>query len=359
MTAFSVNRLIRNNVTSLKPYSSARDEFDGQGEDYIFLDANENPYPVVTSLSLGNLKLNRYPDPYQNELKQKISKLQQVEPSKIFISAGLDQAIEHLIRAFCEPGQDNILINPPTFGMYQVAAEINDVQVMKIPLQYPSFDLDVEAISDKANEKTKIIFICSPNNPTGDTVSKEKIRRILQNFHGLVVVDEAYIDFCPQESLLSELDKYPNLLVMQTFSKAWGLTSARLGRTFCSPEIVGILNKVKDPYNIPSLTIQAGLLALENENRKNQIVKQLIEDREKLKSELLKLPVVTKIFPSESNFLLVETVDAGKVYNFLIREKIVVRNRTAQLNCNNCLRITIGTGEENQKLLDTLSKFEV
>jgi histidinol-phosphate aminotransferase len=358
MSKISLNKLIRPNVSTLKPYSSARDEFDGQGEDYIFLDANENPYPVVQSLSLENLKLNRYPDPYQNELKKQIGEMQQVDPGKIFISAGLDQAIEHLIRAFCEPGRDNILVNPPTFGMYQVAAEINDIQVIKTPLQYPSFDLDVEAVLEKVNENTKIIFICSPNNPTGDIVSKEKILQILQNFSGLVVVDEAYIDFCAQESILCDLYSYPNLLVMQTFSKAWGLTSARLGRTFCSPEIVGILNKVKDPYNIPSLTMHAGLKSLESEQRKNQIVEQLIEDREKLNIELLKVPAVTKIFPSKSNFLLVQTVNADKVYDYLIKEKIVVRNRTTQLNCKNCLRITIGTGEENQALIDALTKFE-
>lgn len=346
--SFDLNLLLRPHIANLQPYTSARDEYSGTVG--VFLDANENPFGSVTDQDF-----NRYPDPYQTALKSEISEIKQVRISQIFLGNGSDEAIDLLYRAFCNPGKDNVILLPPTYGMYEVSATINDVEIRKVPLT-DDFHLQPEMILAKADQNSKILFICSPNNPSANKVKREDIIYLLVNFKGLVVVDEAYIDFSDEPSFTTQLDDYPNLLVMQTFSKAWGLASLRLGMAFASEEIIRILNKIKPPYNISGLTQETVLAAIRNKEKVKNMIQEILEEREFLQAELEKLPFVQKIYPSHANFLLVKIPHAGKVYDDLIAEKVIVRNRSKVLLCADCLRITVGTRAENDALLDALRK---
>ncbi len=341
----NINNLLRKNIQNLKPYASARDEYSGDA--MVFLDANENPF---------NEPYNRYPDPLQKELKQKISVLKNIPVNQIFLGNGSDEPIDLLIRAFCEPGIDNIVTINPTYGMYQVAADTNDIEVIKVSLS-ENFELDSKQILQAVNEKTKIIFLCSPNNPSGNSLNNEEMLEIIQNFLGLVIVDEAYIDFAPGKSLLPEIDKYPNLVILQTFSKAWGMAGIRLGMAFASIEIIQVLNKIKYPYNINILTQKKALELLDNKEQVVIWVKKLIEEREKMAKYLAKLHFVTKIFPSDANFLLVSMNDARGIYNYLVENGIIVRDRSKIYLCDNSLRITIGTMDEDIVLLQALKDY--
>ncbi len=342
----SLQELVRPNIISLKPYSSARDEFTGEAS--VYLDANESPY---------NAPYNRYPDPYQRKLKQKISELKQVEVDQIFLGNGSDEPIDLLIKAFCTPGIDNIISIEPTYGMYQVAADINCIEVKRIPLT-AGFDLDTNALLKAADSKSKLLFICSPNNPTGNSFVQEDILNIIINFQGIVVLDEAYIDFSSRQSCLKMLHRHPNLVILQTFSKAWGLAGLRLGMAFASAEIVAILNKIKYPYNINILTQEKVLEMLADSERTSHWVKTTIAERRRMEHELSQLPIVTKVHPSDANFLLISTTDANGLYNFLVNHKIIVRNRSSIALCHNCIRITIGSAAENHQLMAAIKQYQ-
>jgi histidinol-phosphate aminotransferase len=329
----------------MKPYSSARDEFKGEAD--IYLDANENPYPSP---------YNRYPDPLQWRVKEALAAIKEVRPAQIFLGNGSDEAIDLIIRAFCEPNQDSILITEPTYGMYSVCAEVNAVNVQQVLLT-TDFDLDLEAFPKTFDATTKVIFLCSPNNPTGNLLSRDKIHEVLKRFYGLVVIDEAYIDFAKGKGFLHELDKYPNLVVLQTFSKAWGLAGLRLGMCYASEAIIGILNKIKYPYNVNIRTQELALDALENRHVMEDAVKEIVKQRAKVVKALEKLRITEKIFPSDSNFILVRVQDAPGTYQYLLDQKIIVRDRSRVVLCYNCLRITIGTPEENERLIDTLKEL--
>jgi len=346
--SFDLNLLLRPHIAKLQPYTSARDEYTGT--EGVFLDANENPFGSITAQDF-----NRYPDPYQSQLKSKISEIKQVRPSQIFLGNGSDEAIDLLFRAFCRPGIDNVILLPPTYGMYEVSASINDIEIRKIPLT-EDFQLQPEKILAKADAQSKILFICSPNNPSANKVKREAILELLQHFNGLVVVDEAYIDFSDEPSFTTHLDEFPNLLVMQTFSKAWGLASLRLGMAFASESIIQILNKIKPPYNISGLTQETVLEAIQDLPKVKKMIEEILQERDFLTDELEKLSFVQKIYPSHANFLLVKIPNAGKVYDLLIEEKIIVRNRSKVLLCEDCLRITVGTRAENLSLLKALQK---
>ena len=342
---FEIQDVIRTNISSLKPYSSARDEYSGEA--MVFLDANENPF---------NSPYNRYPDPLQRELKEKIEKIKHCPINQIFLGNGSDEPIDLVLRAFCNPGIDNIITVDPTYGMYQVAADINQVEVRKATLT-SDFKLDTELVLSKIDQNTKVIFLCSPNNPSGNLLENEEIKKIIKAFHGLVVVDEAYIDFSPDASLLSELGMYPNLIILQTFSKAWGMAGIRLGMAFASPEIISIFNKIKYPYNINILTQQKALELLDKEQEKHEWVDLLLIERERVAKVLSTIPEVKKVYHSDSNFLLVKMKDAHKTYNKLVEKGVIVRDRSKITLCDDCLRITIGTNEENDILLKEISEF--
>lgn len=346
--SFDLNSLLRPHIAKLQPYTSARDEYTGK--EGVFLDANENPFGSITEQDF-----NRYPDPYQSALKEEIAKIKAVRPSQIFLGNGSDEAIDLLYRAFCNPGKDNVILLPPTYGMYEVSANINDVEIRKVALT-PDFQLQPDKILAAANDNSKILFICSPNNPSANKAKREDILFLLENFKGLVVVDEAYIDFSDEPSFTTELDRFLNLLVMQTFSKAWGLASLRLGMAFASEELIRILNKIKPPYNISGLTQETVLAAIKDKAKVDRMIQDILAEREFLKGELEKLPFVQKIHPSHANFLLVQIPNANQVYDDLIKEKIIVRNRAKVLLCEDCLRITVGTREENESLLKALRK---
>lgn len=346
---FSLKSIIRPHILDIVPYSSARDEYTGK--EGIFLDANENPLGSATATPF-----NRYPDPYQQEVKTLIASLKEVGEDQIFLGNGSDEAIDLLIRATCRPGQDNIIILPPTYGMYEVSANINDIAVRKVPMT-PDFQIDTEAILNRVDADTKIIWVCSPNNPTGNTVHPESIQVLLDQFDGLVVVDEAYIDFTTQPSWTKQLPSNPNLVVIQTFSKAWGLASLRTGMCFASPELIAVINKIKPPYNIGGPSQILLLEALRNQKGIGDMIRDILDQREILSGELAKLPQVLKVFPSESNFLLVQFDDAKATMAHLISEKIIVRDRSKVTRCDGCLRITVGTEEENQELLESLRKI--
>ena len=338
-----LNKLVRENVKRLTPYSSARDEF--KGKTGIFMDANENPY--------GNL--NRYPDPYQRELKKAISSLKNIEEDKIFLGNGSDEIIDLCYRVFCNPGIDKVLTFTPTYGMYEVSAAVNDIEVVKIPLKN-TFQIDLDkAKTFFSDDKLKLIFICSPNNPTSNSMNKEDVEYILTKFDGIVIIDEAYIDFSDQPSIISLIDKYPNLLLMQTFSKAYGLAAVRVGMAFANPSVIQYFNKLKPPYNISTINQKAALLRLSKTAQYKKQVSEIKTERERLSSILPKMSMVEKVFPSDANFLLVKVKNADYLYNTLIDRKIVTRNRSSLVT--NCLRITIGKKSENNKLIKALKSI--
>lgn len=338
-----IKNIVRKNIQNLAPYSSARDEY--KALEGIFLDANENPFGTY----------NRYPDPYQKELKERLAQLKNVKPSQIFIGNGSDEVIDLAFRIFCEPNQDKVLVFNPTYGMYELAANINSVEIVDIPLT-ADFQIDIEKTKPFLSDKNiKLIFICSPNNPSGNLIDFQSIEFILKNFHGIVVVDEAYIDFCDVPSLVNSIDKYPNLIVSQTLSKAWGLAGLRVGLAFMNEEILAYYNKVKPPYNVSVINQKTALEALENEAIFKKNLQEIISEREKMIENLKKLSIVKKIYPSDANFLLVEVSDANEIYNQLINKQIIIRNRNSVVK--NCIRITIGNSEENQKLLNALNEI--
>jgi histidinol-phosphate aminotransferase len=346
---FQLDQLLRENIRQLVPYSSARDEFKGEAQ--VFLDANEN--------SLGSPLTrwyNRYPDPHQWKVKEALSKIKGLPPQHIFLGNGSDECIDLLYRAFCNPGKDNVIINPPTYGMYEVSAHINDVEVRRAVLQ-DDFQLDLVHLENLVDENTKIIWICSPNNPTANSINRQDIEIVLNNFPGLVVVDEAYINFSRHRSFIQELGDYPNLVVLQTMSKAWGLAGLRLGMAFASEAIIDVYNKVKAPYNIGQATQELVLKALEETEQVNEMIRLLVAMREQLVKELVSLPLVLKVYPSDANFLLVKVGDAKAVYEYLLKDGIVVRDRSKVELCAGCLRITVGTEAENAELVEVLGAY--
>jgi histidinol-phosphate aminotransferase len=346
---FNAEQLVRENIKQMKAYSSARDEFSGEAS--IFLDANENsfgsPLPV---------NYNRYPDPLQAAVKEKIAQIKGIPPKNIFLGNGSDEAIDLLFRVFCEPGLDNVIILPPTYGMYEVCAEMNNVKLKKIPLT-ASFQLNLEAIEEAIDAHTKIIFVCSPNNPTGNSINRSDIEVLLNNFDGLVVIDEAYINYAKQKTFIAELTEYPNLVILQTFSKAWGLAALRLGMAFAGQPIINYLNKVKYPYNINLATQQLALEAFDGISKVNSWVKTTVEQREWLARQLSGLSMTEVVYPSDANFILVKMKDANDIYNSLAVKGIIVRDRSKVILCDGCLRITVGTAEENQQLINELKAY--
>ncbi len=347
---FNLNNILRENIKKTKPYSSARDEY--KGNEGIFLDANENALGSVTTD-----QYNRYPDPLQKEVKERLSMLKRVKPSQIFLGNGSDEAIDLLFRAVCTPGVDNVISMPPTYGMYEVSANINDVAMIEVALT-PDFEIRTEQVLAAITKQTKMIFVCSPNNPTGNSLNPDAIEKILGSFDGIVAVDEAYIDFSKQPSFVSKLDQYPNLVVLQTFSKAWGLAGLRLGTAYASEEIIAVINKIKPPYNINQLTQQLAIEALGKVLKKEEMVAEILFQREKLIKELSGIKTVTKIYPSDSNFVLLKTVEGNKVYDFLVEQKIITRNRSKITLCEGCIRITVGTKEENELLVQALKAYK-
>ena len=347
--SFDINSLLRQNIKNLVPYSSARDEFKGEAS--IFLDANEN--------SLGSPLThwyNRYPDPLQWKVKEKLSAIKGIAPRHIFLGNGSDECIDIAYRAFCNPGKDNIIICPPTYGMYEVSAHINDVEVRRARL-LDNFQLDLIHLENLADEHTKIIWLCSPNNPTGNALNREDIETVLNNFPGLVVIDEAYINFSRHRSFIPALQEYPNLIVMQTLSKAWGLAGLRLGMAFASEAIIEVYNRVKPPYNINQSTQELVLKALDEVGQVNDMIKWIVQMREELAAALTKMPGVQKVYPSDANFLLVKVADPKMTYQHLLQKGIVVRDRSRVELCEGCLRITVGTQKENADLLKNLETF--
>ena len=340
-----LNKLLRPNIRQLKPYSSARNEFKGEAS--VFLDANENPF---------NPPYNRYPDPLQWEVKEKIAQIKGVSPENILLGVGSDEPIDLLFRAFCRPGINNVVAIDPTYGMYKVCADINDVEYRPVVLN-EDFDFSPDKLLDACDENTKLIFLCSPNNPTGNALSVTKIVEVLTRFSGIVIVDEAYIDLSSQLSFLKKLNGYPNLVVLQTFSKAWGSAGIRLGMAFASSEIISIFNKIKYPYNINKLTQEHALILLSHQDQVRLWVKELIDERNELARQLAAFSFINKIYPSDANFLLVKTNDAQRLYNYLVTKGIIVRNRSNITLCMGCIRITVGTSEENQILLDALKEY--
>ena len=343
---FSLQNITRKNILALNPYSSARDEYTGAAS--VFLDANENPF---------NEPYNRYPDPHQVALKNQIGRLKNIPVSQIFLGNGSDEPIDLLFRAFCEPGTENVVAIAPTYGMYRVAADTNDIAYREVLLE-EDFSLNAEKILAAADSKTKLIFLCSPNNPTGNALDSRQIIQIIENFSGLVVLDEAYIDFCPEKTLLASLSKYPNLVILQTLSKAWGLAGIRLGMAFASQEIITILSKIKYPYNINLLTQHKALEMLQSANQKDKWVEIILSQKALLLKELSKLSIVTKIYPSDANFILVKTTAAKKIYDALVDRKIIVRDRSKIVLCGEALRISVGTENEIKLLLDALKEIE-
>jgi histidinol-phosphate aminotransferase len=346
---FDLRKLIRDNIKTLKPYSSARHEFTGKAS--VFLDANENAYgsPVAENY-------NRYPDPLQWQLKFQLAKIKGVPAENIFIGNGSDEVIDLAYRIFCDPKKDNVIICPPTYGMYQVSANINDVAIRKVNLT-EDFQLDVEGILKATDSNTKLLFICSPNNPTGNNMNRADVEVLLNNFPGIIIIDEAYINFSKQKTFIQELTEYPNLIVMQTLSKAWGLAALRLGLCFASMDIIDVFNKVKPPYNINEASQQIALDALQETAMVNKWIKESVHQKEEMVNALVKFSFVKKVYPTDANFILVKVNDADALYQYLADNEIVVRNRTKEVFCENCLRITIGTPEENNNLLSTLKKY--
>ena len=348
---FDIKQILRDNIKRLVPYASARDEFSGTA--HIFLDANENSLgsPIVPAY-------NRYPDPHQLKIKEQLKSIKGLPPQNIFLGNGSDECIDLLYRAFCNPGKDNVIINPPTYGMYEVSAHINDVEVRRAMLT-ADFELDLEAIEERVDENTKIIWICSPNNPTGNAFNRAGIETILNNFDGLVVIDEAYVNFSRQQSFIRELTDYSNLVILQTLSKAWGLAGLRMGMAFAGKPIVDILNHIKLPYNISQATQDLVSVALQGTYQVNEMIKDIVYMRDELAEKISRLSGIIKVYPSDANFLLVQIKNAKQVYKSLIANGIVVRDRSSAPGCGDCLRITVGTKEENDKLLITFSEIGI
>ena len=344
-----IKKLLRPHLLNLTPYSSARDEFKGKAE--VYLDANENAFGS-TSVD----KYRRYPDPYQIALKTRIGAIKKISPENIFLGNGSDEPIDLLIRAFCNPGKDKIIITPPTYGMYEVSAGINDVGIIKVKLN-SDYKLDLSNVLDAIEPGIKIIFLCSPNNPTGNSIDNKDILEIVNKFQGLVILDEAYIDFSLKKSLIRELENYSNLVILQTFSKAWGLAALRLGMTFANLEIIEILNMIKPPYNINGATQDLALKALKNPDTMKKMVIDILAQKKQLKSILSAIPSVREIYPSDANFILVKIDNAHGVYLKLIQEKVIVRDRSSVELCKDCLRITVGTEQENSTLIRQLKKI--
>lgn len=341
----ALQQLVRENIWNMKPYSSARDDFKGEAS--VYLDANENPLRD---------RYNRYPDPLQWKLKEKIAKVKGVVPEKIFLGNGSDEPIDIVIRVFCEPQVDNIVAIDPTYGMYQVCAEINNVEYRKVLLN-EDFSLNADRLLAAVDQNTKLIYLCSPNNPTANLLNKKEVKKILDSFQGIVIVDEAYIDFSAKDTWMGDLNKYPNMIILQTFSKAWGLAAVRLGMAFASPQIIKLFNKVKYPYNVNILTQEFVNTQLDNESQTKAWVEYLLRGREYLIRELQKLPLVEKVYPSDSNFILVKVSEANGVYKKLADRGVIVRNRSSVSLCMSCLRITVGTDAENEELVKTLINF--
>jgi histidinol-phosphate aminotransferase len=347
--SFDLDKLVRGNIKRLVPYSSARDEFSGEAK--VFLDANEN--------SLGSPLTkwyNRYPDPHQRAIKQKLSGIKGIAAEHIFLGNGSDECIDLLFRSFCEPGKDNVVICPPTYGMYEVSANINDVAVRKAPL-LEDFQLDLVHLETLVDANTKLMWLCSPNNPTGNALNRTDIEMVLNNFNGIVVIDEAYINFAKQKSFVQELSDYPNLVVLQTLSKAWGLAGLRLGMAFASAAIIGILDKVKPPYNINQSTQELVVKALDEVGQVNDMIHLLVDMREAMADVFRSMPTVEKVYPSDANFFLVKIKEARKIYEFLLTKGIVLRDRSNVTLCEDCLRITIGTEKENTLLVDAMQEW--
>ena len=342
----SLQELTRPNIWALKPYSSARDEYSGKTAS-VFLDANENPY---------NAPNNRYPDPLQKELKALIAPVKKVKPEQIFLGNGSDEAIDLLFRAFCRPGIDNVVAIHPTYGMYQVCADINDVEYRKVLLD-EKFQFKAEDLLRASDENTKLIFLCSPNNPTGNNLDAKEIITLLREFQGIVIVDEAYIDFSTQPSFIGILDEYPNLVILQTFSKAWGCAAIRLGMAFASPDIIGIFSKIKYPYNINLLTQQEALRMMQRHYEVQRWISTLLEERTRLMQAFTQLPCCKKVFPTDANFFLTRVSNAKAIYDYLVDQGIIVRNRSNITRCEDCLRITVGTRPENDALLEALRNY--
>ncbi|HVZ96989.1 MAG TPA: histidinol-phosphate transaminase [Chitinophagaceae bacterium] len=349
MNGFDLDKLVRPNIKTLKPYSSARSEYTGDAS--VFLDANENAFgsPLDDDFS-------RYPDPLQTKLKQELSKIKGVPVQNTFIGNGSDEVIDLAFRIFCEPGKSNVIICPPTYGMYRVCANINDVAVKEANLT-SDFQLNLNKIFEITDKDTRIIFICSPNNPTGNNLNRLDIETLLNNFPGIVLIDEAYINYSSQKSFIRKLTEYENLIVMQTLSKAWGLAALRLGIAFASERIIELFNNVKPPYNINLASQQLGIQALSNINEVNEKIKLTTQQRGFLQQALPEFGFIKKIYPSDTNFILVKTTDANKLYQYLTNKGIIVRNRTKEPLCENCIRITVGTPEENRLLLEALNKY--
>ena len=348
-TSFSLDLLLRDNIRKLVPYSSARDEFKGEAS--VLLDANENAFGSPYSKNY-----NRYPDPLQNRVKEKIHRIKGVPVDHIFLGNGSDEAIDILFRAFCEPGRDNVILVPPTYGMYEVSASINNVTCKKVFLTR-DYQLDLDGIAEVIDAYTKIIFICSPNNPTGNSINRQDIETILVNFDGIVVVDEAYINFSKQPSFTRDLAEFPNLVVLQTLSKAWGLAGLRLGMAFAGKEIIEVFNKIKPPYNINQATQDIALEALEGVEIVNEWIKDIVKEREKLSAALQALPQVAHVVPSDANFILVKLEDPRALYSFLVSKGIIVRDRSKVELCEGSLRLTIGTPDDNATLLGAIQDF--
>jgi histidinol-phosphate aminotransferase len=340
-----IKKLVRENVLRLTPYSCARDEF--QGDSGIFLDANENPF--------GDL--NRYPDPYQKELKKAVSEFRGIPVENIFLGNGSDEIIDLCFRVFCNPGTDKALLFPPTYGMYEVSAAVNDIETVKVPLT-PDFQIDTISITNLLSDYyIKLVFICSPNNPTGNAMKREDVEFILDNFNGIVVIDEAYIDFSEKKSYLNLIGKYNNLIVMQTFSKALGMAAVRLGIAYTNQEIVSLFNRIKPPYNISTINQKAGLEKLGKQDAYKSEITKIKAERERLRNVLQGLEIVEKVYPTDANFMLIKVPDANSLYNYLVERKIIVRNRNSIIR--NCIRITVGTKEENGELINALEKYDV
>lgn len=346
---FNLDSLLRPNIRELVPYASARDEFKGEAS--VFLDANENAYGSPLREAY-----NRYPDPLQWKLKERLSQVKGVPPEHIFLGNGSDEVIDLLYRAFCNPGKDKVLLCPPTYGMYEVSAHINDVRVTKVPLT-KFFQLDLPGIAEAIDPETKLLFVCSPNNPTGNAIERSDVETLLHNFHGIVAIDEAYINYSPYKSFIQELTEYPNLVVMQTLSKAWGLAALRVGMAFSSTAIVEVLNRIKPPYNVNDASQRLALQALDKVEQVNAWIKDTVEERGRLGIALSELPPVVHVYPSDANFLLVQVTEPVSIYRFLVERGIIVRDRSRVRLCEGCLRITVGTPGENESLIAALRAY--